>query len=53
VAAPARELGVGWGTVMRAVRDYGQPLISDPARLAGVTGLGVDEHVWQHASVRR
>jgi hypothetical protein len=23
VAAVARELGVGWGTVMRAVRDYG------------------------------
>lgn len=53
VAAVARELGVGWGTVMRAVRDYGQPLIDDPARLAGVTGLGVDEHVWQHANVRR
>jgi transposase len=53
VAAVARELGVGWGTVMRAVRDYGQPLIEDPARLEGVTGLGVDEHVWQHASARR
>jgi transposase len=53
VAAVARELGTGWGTVMRAVRDYGQPLIEDPARLEGVTGLGVDEHVWQHASVRR
>jgi transposase len=53
VAAVARELGVGWGTVMRAVRDHGQPLIDDPARLEGVTGLGVDEHVRQHASARR
>jgi transposase len=53
VAAVCRELGVGWGTVMRAVRDYGQPLADDPARLGGVTGLGVDEHVWQHASARR
>jgi transposase len=44
---------VGWGTVMRAVREYGQPLVDDPARLGGVTGLGVDEHVWQHASARR
>ncbi len=49
----ARELGVGWGTVMRAVRDHGQPLVDDPARLEGVTGLGVDEHVRQHASARR
>jgi transposase len=53
VAAVARELGVGWGTVMRAVRDHGQPLVEDPARLDGVTGLGVDEHVWQHASACR
>jgi transposase len=53
VAAVARELGVGWGTVMRAVHDYGQPLTDDPGRLAGVTGLGVDEHVWQHANARR
>ncbi len=28
---------------MRAVRDYGAPLINDPARLAGVQAVGVDE----------
>lgn len=48
-----RELGVGWNTVMRAVRDYGTPLVADPARLAGVTGLGVDEHAWRRANARR
>ncbi len=39
----AVDLGVGWATVMACVRDYGQPLIDDPARLAGVHTLGVDE----------
>jgi transposase len=43
VAAVASTLGVGWHTVMRAVRDYGQPLIEDPARSAGVAAVGVDE----------
>jgi transposase len=43
VAAVARDLGVGWATVMRAVADHGQPLVDDPARLAGVTALGLDE----------
>ena len=53
VARVARELAVGWNTVMRAVADYGRPLVADPARLAGVAGLGVDEHVWLHANGRR
>ncbi len=53
VAGVARQLGVGWHTVMRAVRDYGQPLVEDPNRLAAVSGLGVDEHVWAHAGPRR
>lgn len=53
VTALARELGVGWNTVMRAVREHGQPLIDDPGRLDDVSGLGVDEHVWQHTRRRR
>ncbi len=53
VEAVRERLGVGWNTVMRAVRDYGTPLVEDPARLDGVTALGVDEHVWQHAGPRR
>jgi transposase len=43
VAAVARDLGVCWATVMRAVRDHGRPLVDDAARLQGVTALGLDE----------
>jgi len=43
VAAVARDLGVGWATVMRAVADHGTPLVEDPARLDGVAALGLDE----------
>jgi transposase len=43
VAAVARDLGVGWATVMRSVHDYGTPLVDDAARLDGVAALGVDE----------
>jgi transposase len=53
VAGLARELGVGWGTVWRAVAEHGRPLVDDPHRLDDVSALGVDEHVWQHAGPRR
>jgi len=43
VAAVARDLGVGWATVMRAVGDHGRPLVEDPYRLNGVAALGLDE----------
>ena len=43
VAAVARDLGVGWATVMRAVTAHGRPLLEDPGRLAGVAALGLDE----------
>jgi transposase len=43
VAAVARDLGVGWATVMRAVEDHGRPLVDDPTRLEGVATLGLDE----------
>jgi transposase len=43
VAAVAAEFGVGWATVMAAVREYGRPLVDDPRRLLGVHTLGVDE----------
>jgi transposase len=43
VAAVARDLGVGWATVMRAVADHGRPLMDDPGRLEGVAALGLDE----------
>jgi transposase len=43
VAAVARDLGVGWATVMRAVSDHGRLLVEDPDRLNGVAALGLDE----------
>jgi transposase len=43
VAAVARDLGVGWQTVMRAVHVHGTQLVDDPARLDGVATLGLDE----------
>jgi transposase len=53
VAAVARAMGAGWNTVMGAVREHGTPLVDDPQRLQGVTAIGVDEHVWQHAGPGR
>jgi hypothetical protein len=41
VAEGARELGVGWPTVMAAVADYGTPLLEDPDRIAAVQQLGL------------
>ena len=50
VATVAADLGVGWGAVMRAVREHGTPLVDDPARLAGVAALGVDETAYLAAT---
>jgi transposase len=41
VAAVARDLGVGWATVMRAVHEHGTQLVDHPARLDGVAALGL------------
>ena len=50
VTVVRRELAVGgWHTIMRRVCRLGAPLVDDPARLTGVTGLGVDETVILHA----
>jgi transposase len=47
VAATARALGVGWHTIMRVVRELGEPVVDDPARIdppnAPVRAVGVDE----------
>jgi transposase len=50
VAAVARDLGTGWHTVMNAVWDHGEALVEDPARLAGVAALGMDETAWLRAN---
>ncbi len=52
VAQVAASFGVGWATVMAAVRDYGTPLVEDPARLAGITALGVDETAFLAANAQ-
>jgi transposase len=52
VAAVARDLGVGWATVMRAVADHGRPLVEDPGRLDGVAALGLDETSFLKATRR-
>jgi transposase len=50
VAAVAREFGVGWGTIMAAVRDHGRALVDDPDRLTGVGAVGVDETAFTAAT---
>src|SRR6266511_3785459 len=50
VAAVARDLGVGWATIMRAVADYGTPLVDDPMRLDGVATHGLDETTFLKAT---
>lgn len=48
VAAVARRLGVDWHTLWAAIAPLLAALADDPARLAGVDVLGVDEHIWHH-----
>src|SRR5215217_5638846 len=48
VASIARRLGVDWHTVWDAIRPVLAELADDPARLADVAVLGVDEHLWHH-----
>jgi transposase len=50
VAAVARDLGVGWATIMRAVRDHGSLLLDDPTRLDSVAKLGLDETAFLKAT---
>jgi transposase len=53
VAEVARDFGVGWHTIMRAVIDHGEALVNDPARTRGVTALGVDESSFLRAAPGR
>lgn len=49
----ARRLGTSWKTLWRAVRPELERLAGDESRFAGVTSLGVDEHLWHHVDPRR
>ena len=53
VAAVARDFEVGWATVMDAVIDYGTRLIEHPARIEGVSAIGVDETAFLRANAAR
>lgn len=49
VKAYAAALGIGWDTVNSLALAARRTLVyGDPARLAYVRGLGVDEHKWKH-----
>jgi transposase len=51
VAAVAREFGISWRTAMVAVREHGQRRVDDPARLADIDTLRMDETAFQAACV--
>ena len=50
VARVAVDLGVGWGTVMRAVTEYGQRILDGQWLHTNVTVLGLDETAFLAAS---
>jgi transposase len=52
VAGLARQLGTTWRTLWRAIAPLLQQLAEDESRFAGVSVLGVDEHVWHHVSTK-
>jgi transposase len=47
VSALARHLGVDWHTAWAAIKVEATRRAKRPERLAGVTTLGVDEHIWR------
>ena len=50
IAAAGAEFGVGWATANAAVAQFTDPVIGDPARLEGVTAVGVDEKRFLNAT---
>jgi transposase len=52
VAGLARQLGTTWRTLWRAIAPLLQRMADDEGRFAGVSALGVDEHVWHHVSTK-
>ena len=52
VQGMARQLGCTWRTLWRAVKPILEAAAGDEKRFAGVTSLGVDEHIWHHVSAK-
>ncbi len=53
IAGLARQLGVSWWTLWRAIKPELERLAADPKRFVGVSSLGVDEHIWHHGDPRK
>jgi transposase len=53
VAAVAREFGVGWATVMAAVREHGARLLKRARPGVATTAIGVDETAFTRATALR
>ena len=51
VSALARHLGVDWHTLWDAIELEATRRLADPARLQGVSVLGVDEHIWRPSRI--
>lgn len=52
VQGMARQLGCTWRTLWRAVKPILEAAAGDEKRFAGLTSLGVDEHIWHHVSAK-
>lgn len=52
VQGVTRQLSVRWRTVWSAIKPILAAAADDEARFAGVSTLGVDEHVWHHVSTK-
>jgi transposase len=52
VSGVARQLGNAWKTVWASIKPILETAAKDESRFAGVTTLGVDEHIWHHVSVK-
>lgn len=48
IAGLARQLGTTWRTVWTSIAPVQAEAADDEARFAGVTTLGMDEHLWRH-----
>jgi len=51
VSGVARQLGTAWKTVWASIKPILQAAAKDESRFAGVTTLGVDEHIVRHEAL--
>jgi transposase len=53
IAGLAGQLATTWRTVWASIAPILERAAADEARFAGVTTLGVDEHLWHHVDTRK